>query len=281
MAKFCIHCGKPLEEGEVCSCQQDTVENETPQQTADTENSTSSPINDTTDNASNATKSNEFMEKLKLIFTKFTDYFKSPTNTVKDFAAKNDSIYGILMICINLIVVFLLMLILINSATNVLNSIPFISFFGGLLSDSAFSIALMITVLFAAYYFAMAGMLTLTTKTMFKGNITFRESVSIVGVNAFINAFVLIGSVIIMQISPTLGAIVLYLGFLYSSLIEYVSYIEMADIPSDKKVYALLISLVCVILAVFIARAVMSSIIGPSYSSSLDGSFGSDYFDFY
>lgn len=127
----------------------------------------------------------------------------------------------------------------------------------------------------------MAGMLVLTTKSMFKGTMTFRQSVSIVGVNAFINAVVLIVTVILMLISPTLGVIALYLGFLYSSLMEYVSYIEMADISSDKKAYALLISLIGVVLAVFITSTVMGSIVGASMSSSIGGGFGNDFYDYY
>lgn len=301
MAKFCIHCGKPLEEGEVCSCQQTTAENAAPQPEA-TENqtpveevkaetpvtptpqqttSTNDTANNTTGNTSNTAKSNEFVEKLKLIFTKFADYFKSPTGTVKEFAAKNDSMYGILMICTNLIVLFLLSLILINSGADALRSIPFISILGGLLSDSSFSIALMITVIFAAYYFAMAGMLVLTTKSMFKGNMKFSQTVSIVGVNAFINAVILIVAIILMLISPTLGLIVLYLGILYSSLMEYVSYVDMADISSDKKAYALLISFVGVMLAVFLASTVMGAIVGASLSNSINSGFGSSLDDFY
>lgn len=309
MAKFCIHCGKPLEDGEVCSCQQNNAEsttpqpeatenqtpveevsveapvNPTPQQTVSTENAENNTANTTvgnaTKNTTNSTSSNEFVEKLKLVFTKFTDYFKSPTGTVKEFAAKNDSLYGILMICTNLIVLFLLMLILINAGSSTLSNIPLIGILGGFLSNSAFSIALMFTAIFAAYYFAMAGMLVLTTKSMFKGTMTFRQSVSIVGVNAFINAVVLIVAVILMLISPTLGVIALYLGFLYSSLMEYVSYIEMADISSDKKAYALLISLIGVVLAVFITSTVMGSIVGASMSSSIGGGFGNDFYDYY
>lgn len=301
MAKFCIHCGKPLEEGEVCSCQQATAENAAPQPDA-TDNqtpveevkaetpvtptpqqttSTNGTTNNTTENTSNTAKSNEFVEKLKLVFTKFADYFKSPTGTVKEFAAKNDSMYGILMICTNLIVLFLLSLILINSGASALRSIPLIGSLGILLSDSAFSIALMITVIFAAYYFAMAGMLVLTTKSMFKGNMKFSQTVSIVGVNAFINAVILIVAIILMLISPTLGLIVLYLGILYSSLMEYVSYIEMTDISSDKKAYALLISLVGVILAVFLASTVMGAIVGASLANSINSGFGSSLDDFY
>lgn len=297
MAKFCIHCGKPLEEGEVCSCQQNAAEGATPQpettenQISEEEKEVETPVNPipvqnthTANGATghtNNTSSNEFVEKLKLIFTKFTDYFKSPTGTAREFASKNDSIYGILMICTNLIVIFLLMLILINAGSNALNNIPFVGILGGFLSNSAFAISLMFTAIFAAYYFAMAGMLVLTTKSMFKGSMTFSQSISIVGVNAFINAVVLIVAIIMMLISPMLGIIVLYLGFVYASLMEYVSYIEMADISSDKKAYALLISLIGVILAIFITSTVMESIVGSSMSSSFGSGFGNQYYDFY
>lgn len=302
MAKFCIHCGKPLEEGEVCTCQQaaenaaentttqaEATETQTPVEEVKAETpvtptpqpNTTGATNNTAGNTSNTAQSNEFVEKLKLVFTKFADYFKSPTGTVKEFAAKNDSMYGILMICTNLIVLFLLSLILINSGADNLSRIPLIGAIGGLLSDSAFSIALMITAIFAALYFAMAGMLVLTTKSMFKGTMKFSQAVSIVGVNAFINAVVLIVAIILMLISPTLGLIVLYLGIIYSSLMEYVSYIEMADISSDKKAYALLITFIGVMLAVFLASTLMGAIVGSSISNSFNSGFGSSFSDYY
>ena len=296
MAKFCIHCGKPLEEGEVCTCQEAVAENAaTENTTAQTESAeiqtpvenvqaetpvtptpqTTTNTEGTTNNTTNKASSNEFVEKLKLVFTKFVDYFKSPTNTAKEFAAMNDSMYGILMICSNLIVLFLLALILVSAGANAVRSIPIL---GSMLSGSAFPVSLMITVIFAAYYFAMAGMLTFTTKVLFKGSMTFKQAVSIVGVNAFINAVILLAAIILMLISPALGMIVLYLGFIYSSLMEYVTYIEMADISSDKKAYALLISIIGVILAVFVASTVMGAIVGSSMTNSF-GSYGSGSYD--
>lgn len=286
MAKFCIHCGKPLEEGEVCTCPEAVAENATTQteanenQTPVEEVAAETPVTPTpqptsnTEGTTDSTSSNEFVEKLKLVFSKFVDYFKSPVSTVKEFAAKNDKTYGILMICLNLIVVFLLVLLLMLSGSNALGSIPFL---GYMLGDSAFPIALMFTVIFAASYFAKAGMFVLTTKSIFKGIMTFDLAVSIVGVTAFINAVVILVSVILMFVSPTLGFIVLALGMIYSSLTEYVAYIEMADIHSNKKVFALLISTIGVFLAIYIASTVMGAIVGSSVSNS----FGSSYSNFY
>lgn len=286
MAKFCIHCGKPLEEGEVCTCPEAVAENATTQTEAN-ENQTpveevtaetpATPTPQPTNNTEGTTNasSNEFVEKLKLVFSKFVDYFKSPVSTAKEFAAKNDKIYGILMICMNLIVVFLLTLLLVGTGADALRSIPLL---GYMLGNSTFPIALMFTVVFATSYFVKAGMFVLTTKSMFKGTMTFNCSVSIVGVTAFINAVVTFVSIILMFISPALGLIVLALGMIYSSLIEYVSYVEMADISSDKKVFALLISAIGVFLAVYIASTVMGAIVGSSMSSSFGGSYSSFYY---
>ena len=123
------------------------------------------------------------------------DYFKSPVSTAKEFAAKNDKIYGILMICMNLIVVFLLTLLLVGTGADALRSIPLL---GYMLGNSAFPIALMFTVVFATSYFVKAGMFVLTTKSMFKGTMTFNCSVSIVGVTAFINAVVTFVSIVLL-----------------------------------------------------------------------------------
>lgn len=297
MAKFCIHCGKPLEEGEVCSCHQATAETVTQQpegnekqvsadngkegasvnQSYEQANNTDT-ANNGTNTTNNSTSTNTFGEKLKFVFAKFSDYFKSPTGTIKEFAAKNDSNYGILMICINLMVVFLLALILINSSVSALSHIPFIS---SMLGNSAFPIAFMLTAIFAAYYFSLAGMLVLTTKSMFKGSLTFSQTISIVGVNAFLNAVILVTSILLMLISPALGLIVFYVGMLYTSLITYVSYFELSDISSDKKIYALLISIIGVFLAVFICSLLMGAIVGPSMSNSFNDGYTMDYYDFY
>ena len=57
-------------------------------------------------------------------------------------------------------------------------------------------------------------------------------------------------SVILMMIIPLLGMLVLYVGMIYASLMFIISYIDLADISSDKKGYALLISFVLTIVAV-------------------------------
>ena len=58
-----------------------------------------------------AGKANAVFEKFKFIFSKFTSFFKSPTGIAKEFADKKDSTYGILMICTNIIVTFLMFFI--------------------------------------------------------------------------------------------------------------------------------------------------------------------------
>ena len=215
-----------------------------------------------------AGKANAVFEKFKFIFSKFTSFFKSPTGIAKEFADKKDSTYGILMICTNIIVTFLMFFILISASATALYRIPIL---GSLISNSAFSVSLMFALIFAAYYFALAGLLVLTTSTFFKGSMKFSDAVSLVGVNAFINIIVLVVSVILMMIIPLLGMLVLYVGMIYASLMFIISYIDLADISSDKKGYALLISFVLTIVAVAIVASMAASMVGSSISNSLGG----------
>ena len=99
----------------------------------------------------------------------------------------------------------------------------------------------------------------------------FSDAVSLVGVNAFINIIVLVVSVILMMIIPLLGMLVLYVGMIYASLMFIISYIDLADISSDKKGYALLISFVLTIVAVAIVASMAASMVGSSISNSLGG----------
>ena len=158
--------------------------------------------------------------------------------------------------------------ILISASATALYRIPIL---GSLISNSAFSVSLMFALIFAAYYFALAGLLVLTTSTFFKGSMKFSDAVSLVGVNAFINIIVLVVSVILMMIIPLLGMLVLYVGMIYASLMFIISYIDLADISSDKKGYALLISFVLTIVAVAIVASMAASMVGSSISNSLGG----------
>lgn len=312
MAKFCIHCGKPLEDGEVCNCQDNVTTNPNAQNSnnettnpntcnpesdinsviaensiaSENNNSSSNEDKNQNSNSQSATnenansnssdtkatfeagKANAVFEKFKFIFSKFTSFFKSPTGIAKEFADKKDSTYGILMICTNIIVTFLMFFILISASATTLYRIPIL---GSLISNSAFSVSLMFALIFAAYYFALAGLLVLTTSTFFKGSMKFSDAVSLVGVNAFINIIVLVVSVILMMIIPLLGMLVLYVGMIYASLMFIISYIDLADISSDKKGYALLISFVLTIVAVAIVASMAASMVGSSISNSLGG----------
>jgi len=296
MAKFCIHCGKPLEDGEVCNCQDNVTTNPNAQNSnnettnpntcnpesdinsvnaessiaSENNNSSSNKDKNQNSNSQSATnenansnssdtkatfeagKANAVFEKFKFIFSKFTSFFKSPTGIAKEFADKKDSTYGILMICTNIIVTFLMFFILISTSATALYRIPIL---GSLISNSAFSVSLMFALIFAAYYFALAGLLVLTTSTFFKGSMKFS----------------LVVSVILMMIIPLLGMLVLYVGMIYASLMFIISYIDLADISSDKKGYALLISFVLTIVAVAIVASMAASMVGSSISNSLGG----------
>ena len=77
--------------------------------------------------------------------------------------------------------------------------------------------------------------------------------------------------VVLMMIIPLLGMLVLYVGMIYASLMFIISYIDLADISSDKKGYALLISFVLTIVAVAIVASMAASMVGSSISNSLGG----------
>jgi hypothetical protein len=286
MAKFCIYCGKPLAEGKSCDCADAQAAANASDNNAENVNETvgnTNTTNSTSDSAGQQeVKPNETVEKIKEVFGQFGNILKSPVKTAKEFAAKNDKSYGIIMIVSNLIVMFIMMLILCNSSANALsNSVPLLgNIVSTALSSNAFSISLMVVIIGAASFFITAAMLVLSTKSIFKGNMNFNQAVSIVGINAFLSMVIDVVAIFLMLASAVLGIIVLYIGILYAGIAFLVTYIEMVDIPSDKKVLALLITIILSIIAMVIVVLIVGAIFGSSFISSYDNVYDYSDFDF-
>ena len=113
MAKFCIHCGRPLEEGEVCNCQSNVKPQDAIQQPNETLQSNNVQNQGTTNGSSTNqnVSSNELGNKIKFVFSKVLNMFKSPSATINEFIEKNDSQYGVIMMAINVIGIFVISLI--------------------------------------------------------------------------------------------------------------------------------------------------------------------------
>ena len=206
MAKFCIHCGKALKEGEVCTCQGNVQ-------------------------VQSGNVGSDLSEILKGMFTK-------PVSTLRTFT--KDSSFSIALILLGVfcaaISLFLLSFVK-NAADATVSSMGGISLYTvGAVNVQIpylkiFFICLVVGIISVFIY---TGLLYLVNSIMFKGDRSFKKVFSMYGVASVINTAALIVSAIFMFIHPALGVVVFLLGSVLNTLYVFKG-IEMLGVKDENK----------------------------------------------
>lgn len=216
MAKFCTKCGRPLEEGEVCNCNTNTVV---------------TPVN--TNNNTNNTDYKEYVDKfldvVKNIFTK-------PIDTIKKYTTSQNNVFGIIAILVNCIVMGIFGYLL---AKKLLDSLGIFGDLLGLGSFGNIEIPFFDTFIKGFGYqlvnFAcLAGMIYLLANKLFKSNMDFKKSLSLVGTVSIYNTVVSLIAIICMYISIKLMLIVLLISSLFYVVYLYHGVRETAGVDDNK-----------------------------------------------
>lgn len=324
MAKFCMYCGRPLAEGEVCNCQNNANTQETAPQTADTNTQANAPAaeaNVQPDNtnvqaqtaaqndynqganpnqnfnqggpipnqnfnqgfnqnyngnqgmpygaAPQQAHSSELGNKIKFVFSKIAGMFKSPSATIKEFIAKDDLHYGVIMMAINIIGIFIISLI------------EFLYLNNKLYDMLPVAKLLLVTVIIAVINtFGAAGLLYAFTNKTFKSNTSIAHIFAIKGVTSVLSVCLQVVTIIFTLLSAKLGLVLSVVAFIYTSVIFIANYVETVKLDTDKKSYALLITYSIVfIVEVIIFYLFISSIVSGALGSvsSLFSNIGSLY----
>lgn len=324
MAKFCMYCGRPLAEGEVCNCQNNANTQETAPQTADTNTQANAPAaeaNVQPDNtnvqaqtaaqndynqganpnqnfnqggpipnqnfnqgfnqnyngnqgmpygaAPQQAHSSELGNKIKFVFSKIAGMFKSPSATIKEFIAKDDLHYGVIMMAINIIGIFIISLI------------EFLYLNNKLYDMLPVAKLLLVTVIIAVINtFGTAGLLYAFTNKTFKSNTSIAHIFAIKGVTSVLSVCLQVVTIIFTLLSAKLGLVLSVVAFIYTSVIFIANYVETVKLDTDKKSYALLITYsIIFIVEVIIFYLFISSIVSGALGSvsSLFSNIGSLY----
>lgn len=324
MAKFCMYCGRPLAEGEVCNCQNNANTQETAPQTTDTNTQANAPAaeaNAQPDNtnaqaqtaaqndynqganpnqnfnqgdpipnqnfnqgfnqnyngnqgmpygaAPQQAHSSELGNKIKFVFSKIAGMFKSPSATIKEFIAKDDLHYGVIMMAINIIGIFIISLI------------EFLYLNNKLYDMLPVARLLLVTVIIAVINtFGAAGLLYAFTNKTFKSNTSIAHIFAIKGVTSVLSVCLQVVTIIFTLLSAKLGLVLSVVAFIYTSVIFIANYVETVKLDTDKKSYALLITYSIVfIVEVIIFYLFISSIVSGALGSvsSLFSNIGSLY----
>ena len=324
MAKFCMYCGRPLAEGEVCNCQNNANTQETAPQTADTNTQANAPAAeanvqpDNTNVQAQTTAQNDYNQganpnqnfnqggpipnqnfnqgfnqnynenqgmpygaapqqahsselgnKIKFVFSKIAGMFKSPSATIKEFIAKDDLHYGVIMMAINIIGIFIISLIEFLYLNNKLYDMLPVA-----------KLLLVAVIIAVINTFGAAGLLYAFTNKTFKSNTSIAHIFAIKGVTSVLSVCLQVVTIIFTLLSAKLGLVLSVVAFIYTSVIFIANYVEIVKLDTVKKSYALLITYSIVfIVEVIIFYLFISSIVSGALGSvsSLFSNIGSLY----
>lgn len=246
MAKFCNQCGRLLNEGEICNCQQ---KNSDEHSTSNQQNASESAFKSsyTTTQAQFNRTVGQFADDTKNMFAKILPIIKNPVGETKNIVSSGSSILGMEMLFFNIAVTFVLLVVAMVAIRLKLGS------YASWIQLPYVKIVISVTFLTAASYFAMAGLLLLASKVFFKAETFFAEIISITGTKALIDAFFLVISTLLALIFPKAGVLVFVVGSIFTTLIFLFSYAESVELDASKKVYSLLITYVGLALFYYLA----------------------------
>ena len=230
MAKFCIHCGKKLEDGEVCNCQANTQ-------------------------ARSDGLGTDILDVVKGMFIK-------PVDTVKNYSNDKSFTLALILLGVCSVAISLFVLSFVKNLSDVVSSsvggvslytigmtrvqIPYMKIF---------FICLITAILFI---FAYTGILYLVNSIIFKGDRSFKKVFSMYGVTSVIMTISLLVSSIFMFVTPVLGIVIFLLGSILNVvyILKGIEFLGVKDL--NKHGYIYLITTVFYMIVLFIISLMFS-----------------------
>ena len=230
MAKYCIHCGKKLEDGEVCDC---------------TANAVKSQSNNL---------GTSLLEVLKGIFVK-------PIDTIKKYTDESNFNLALVLLGIFSLAISLFVLSLIKNLSEVTSSMGALTLYTIGMSSiqipymKIFFVVLIVSI---AFIFAYTGLLYLANSIMFKGIRSFKKVFTMYGISSVITTVSLLVSTIFMFIHPALGFIIFLLGSTLNMLYVFkgIEFLGVKD--KNKHGYIYLITTVFYFIVLMILSMILS-----------------------
>lgn len=255
--RFCNQCGRQLQNGEVCLCQQQIVQNRQrtghrpapgmgyqngggysqPQKMPQPNNNYQQMAQQNGNyQQTYAQGNNRLVCELKNIINEILPIIKNPVEEIKHIAYSQNTYAGNLMIAINLVVTLVVLIIGLLSLKSKMGvaadyvEIPYAK------------IVVSVVVMSAIMYYSIAGLIFYISKKFFNAPTVFSEINSIVGGKAILDAVILVISGVFFIISPLLGGILYGVGNVYTLLMFLYCYGETVLLGGSKKVYTILIT---------------------------------------
>lgn len=229
MAKFCIHCGKKLNEGEVCDCQ-------------------------VVASSTNGLGSN-LSEIIKGMFVK-------PIDTIKKYTEESNFnlaliLTGIFSLSAALFILSLVKNIIDQQTSSIGGAFTLYALTGTMQISylKLFFISLIMIILFAFIYI---GLLYLVNSIMFKGDKGFKKIFTFYGINSVINSAALLASTIFMFVNVALGFIIFILGYTLNMVYFIKGIGTLGVLDENKHGYIYLITTIFYVIVLLVISLIFS-----------------------
>lgn len=230
MAKFCIHCGKELKEGEVCDCQANVQV-----QASDL--------------------GTNLLEILKGMFVK-------PIDTIKKYTDEKHFNLALILVGIFSLATALFVMSLVKNvadmATSAMGGITLYAMASASVEIPYLQIFFGVLVLVIVLTFMYTGFLYLVNSVMFKGEKSFKKVFTMYGVNTVITSVALLATAILMFVNVFLGLIILLLGGVLNMVYMYKGIETLGVKDENKHGYIYLITALFYGIAIFIISLIFS-----------------------
>lgn len=276
MAKFCTKCGKKLEEGEVCTCQQannnyaepekavsDGAEPQQAEPQPESWEGSQQTVNQTGDKTKEAEwisqKSTMVMNETKNVFAKIIPLLKHPVTETKKIADGKSSVLGIEFIAIKAVIVLIFTIIML---------VKIDSTFGGFVEVPKATIIIM-AILLTLGADCLEALMLKVFSGVFNGVTEQSAMFSVVGTRALYETIVWIVVGIVGLLSASFGLILFGLAAVLFPIVEFGSYRTLVQTSEDRKVYAYFVAKVIMTVILYsvmylFAKEVLSSVLGAA-----------------
>lgn len=252
MGKFCVNCGRPLEPGELCHCQQEEYRAEPegvsppqpePQRFSEVGAKARAAWQEAlSSEAAQAAKektgaaAKEVRVQAASLPQRVKSLFKNPVEEIRSLAGEGSLAAPLGMIVANILAVLVLSVIVMLAINGKLRGE-----LGAYVKELDLPYAkavLFFTVTAIVVNFAQAACLFASEKLLFRGAFTPGAALSLTGGKALIDTLFLIAGVVFAMFSPKFGLAFILIGDLLTSSILAVSYTELSQLPQPQKVYS-------------------------------------------
>ena len=221
MAKFCTYCGKPLEDGEVCTCRAEAAPEVIPAATPEAAPAPAAPAAPIAPAAPAAPGKAKVMLDGYIAF--FKNYFKAPVNVTREAAGKMDMTNAIITAVIYALAYGLFAYAACSKFFGAMKDFMEDTL-GGFGSEIEITVPFLTILIFgilaAAVALAVFSLAVFAIAKIAKKNITFKHAIIIVGINAAIPAACTLAALVALFISAKLAIVLLSLG----CVITYILY---------------------------------------------------------